>query len=729
MRRLQFFPQSAALLTLCTSLLLSVILAQTPLFNALGYEFSLVAGAALPLVLGLYGFSRDSPHKKLAVAFLTLALPPIVLLLNTLFVRNCTYLEGLFFYTLAAGFGGVFSVGLSLAVQSVLMRWRKTVFVSLYLTLLLAPVLWRFYASPQIFFFNHVFGFYAGSVYDETIEIDVRYFLFRSETLLWSIAFLSFAFRQVWLKSLVRLGLAGGVASASLLGFNSDSFGITSSEDAILRTLAPLGNPSPRLLAFAAPDIPADERRQLQQRLELEWRDLARLIGSDTALTIKIFIYPDAATKKKFTGADETEFTKIWKREIHITAQSFESVIRHELVHILFGEYGLSGLGISTSIGLIEGIAVALETPELDWTDDEYAAALFKLGFAPQQTEVLLGAFGFWTGLGATSYTLMGSFVRHLLDSYGLEKFKAVYARADFEEVYGKTATALIDEWKASLRSVAVAPELENAVRLRFTRKSIFQAECPHSVARLLKKASKALGEKRVLEAAALYREAMWMTTGLNPRAVSGYVSARLQSAALGLVPSGDAFREADSLAALLPQPIPIQFAIASARLWSGFGHQDSALGVLKEIAASHLSFGYEVACASRLLAASEGIEMQVFSPLLSGEERTAFLAEQLDSAATPTVKNSLIRLLKAERLIAQAKFEEAQMELQGSAALPSAVLEFHRQLLRLRAELATGDREAARRTALKVLTLTSPLTGATAKRIAIESMWMLYYP
>jgi len=725
-------------IALALTILLTILLSRTPLFNLLGYEFSFALGIVLPPVMGLLWLAKREPEQaKRRASFWLAVLPPILMLANMLFVRNCDYFEGLVFYILGPVMGSVFAIALALAIRSVLDKWQKSAFLLAWLSLLLFPVSHRFYASPQIYFFNHFFGFFAGAIYDKTIVLDARYFIFRLETLFFASAFFLVAFRhrisfspknEFFSKSL-RLVPAWTFLALPVLIFGlllagrNEEFGITSSHQAIKKTLVPLDSAG---LWLASPTLAFEKRMYYEKRLRHELQDLQRILGMKTLPNIRIFIYPNSATKKRFTGADRTEFTKIWRNEIHITERGFERSIRHELVHILFGAYGIANLGISASIGILEGIAVALETPELSWTPHDYAAALFKLGIAPKHPEKLLGALGFWTGLSSTSYTLMGSLVEFLLEKYGMEKFKRAYAWAAFDEVYQKSPEELISEWKTWLQKRPVSPELERTVRYRFTRKTIFETKCPHTVARSLREASDAFQEKNYPLAETRYNNALEMTEEKNPSALHGLLASKIYGAANGFGSLKNAFSEADSLAKKLEKSLPARFTIANAQLWTGFGQKEMAVRELKKIYNEKLFFNYSLAAALRISLAETDFDFKLLSPLCRAEEKIFLLQRALDSAETNAQKSFAAYLL-AIKLYEINRYKEALHLLLSLEPFAKPEIEFHRQLLILNAAQQTGRKNLAEDAAACAHQISEKLSGTAAKQRFVSERLRLY--
>ncbi|MGQ9806337.1 MAG: hypothetical protein ACUVRP_09715 [Chlorobiales bacterium] len=702
---------------------LSVVLSQIPLFNTLGYESSLVLGVVLPLFFGLLGATTLSRAQKFSSALFTFLAPPLVMLVNMLFVRNCSFVEGLGFYVLSVGIGGIFAYSMMRFLKSLNFKFVVAVYVSLYVGIVILPTLYRFYFTPQIFFFNHIFGFFSGAIYDDAIELERRYILFRAETILLSAFLLLYSFRQKFsMRDLIVVTIS---FFPLILPFElgSDEFGFTSSHATLAKVLVPIDTDRDWRIS---PKSDSLTRQRTVARLEAELRDLKKTLALDTLPNISIFIYPNAEEKRKYTGAENVEFTKPWRKEIHITEQSFSTTIRHELVHILFARYGISGLGISNSIGLVEGIAVAFETPDFDWTAHELAAALLSNNLAPKKSESLLGSFGFWTGLGATSYTLMGSFVRYLVDSYGIEAFKAVYAESDFLRVYNKPLSGLMLEWKEFLSEQAVPPALDSTVLYRFKRKTIFQTECPHRVAVELKYGSRALAEKRYHEALERFKTVLTLTDGKNPRAVQGHFSASLLQAVKDSLPLDEVFRKADSLTRRLEKPEPILFSVANAMLWTGFGSRDSVQSLLTTVKASSLSFNYDYAVALRLEALRIDLDMTYFSPFTSNSERDAILVREFETAKDSSAK-AFIAFLKAERLLAQGKDSSAVALLATLPVFERPELEFQRRYDVLDALLRLGRADSIPSAIAMARESATRFVGRRQKEKSIDALIALY--
>ena len=90
---------------------------------------------------------------------------------------------------------------------------------------------------------------------------------------------------------------------------------------------------------------------------------------------------------------------------------------------------------------------------------------------------------GFWKNPSGKAYYSMGSFVRWLIDEYGIEKMKGFYQGAEFYKLYDVSLTESINEWKVFLKNVKVNKIHKKQILIRFDRKSIFQKVCARRIA------------------------------------------------------------------------------------------------------------------------------------------------------------------------------------------------------------------------------------------------------
>ena len=148
------------------------------------------------------------------------------------------------------------------------------------------------------------------------------------------------------------------------------------------------------------------------------------------------------------------------------TGVSLLDYVAHEGAHVLTGEWG--NLGAAGGM-LAEGVAVyATGGHYQPDTLDQSAAtlvqsplfippAILRRDFANQQHEI--------------AYTESGSFVRYLIDRYGLDDFRALMRRPnDWSNIYGQDFAALTQDWLSLLHArTTSADELRRwQLKIRF---------------------------------------------------------------------------------------------------------------------------------------------------------------------------------------------------------------------------------------------------------------------
>ncbi|NBC16881.1 MAG: hypothetical protein GVY18_06135 [Bacteroidetes bacterium] len=482
---------------LLTYTLLCLALWPLPLLGLLHVESSAVVAFAAYFAAGLSAlaaFRHDASFARVLAAQEAALLLPLALLTVTLLWRpNCGYAQGLLFFALFPGI----TVGLAVAVAYALTsrhrrsRFPRTTLVLLGLGVALLGPLFDLGLHPQFYTYNHIFGGVLGPIYDEALVLRPGLFIFRGLTVLWALlaVLLGRRRRAPWSSGAPWL-LSGVVLLIGLSYLFAGRLGITTPARTIERTLGSVHRTDHFDIYYDATAVSPDDLAWLAEDHEYRYARLAERLGTAPDARIASYLYPDAATKARLTGARTTNVAPVWlpRPQLHVLLDAYDRVFPHELVHVFSRDFGLPVLNASVSVGLVEGLAVALEPPDGRPPPDELVAVAMALrtGVGDDLARDLarrLSPLGFWTGRGAVSYTTMGSFVRYLLDAYGPDRLKAAYAWASFEAAYGKPVEALAREWQATLRTLpAVDRTAADVVRRRFTRPSLLEQRCPHYV-------------------------------------------------------------------------------------------------------------------------------------------------------------------------------------------------------------------------------------------------------
>ena len=483
---------------LLTYAVVGVALWPVPLFNIVHVESAAVVAFVAFFVAGwaaLTAFNRPVPLSAghvLATQGGALIVPLALLTVSLLWAPNCDYMRGLGFYALFPGITVVLAVGTAYALSGTGWRFQKTLLAGLGIGIAALGPLYDIGLHPQFYTYNHVFGGVLGPIYDEDLAIRPGLFAFRGLTLLWAaLAFLvGGALRQAKTGWRVRVGmgliamlLAGGYGFSAPLGVNTPAWYLQQE----------LGGhrPTEHFDIYYDPDaLAAHEVETLARDHEYRYAWLADRLQVDGPDRIISYIYPDPDTKARLTGARTTSVAPVWlpQPQSHVLLNRYEGTFGHELVHVFSRQFGLPILKASWAVGLVEGLAVALEPPDGAPTPrEQVSAAALRTGLdadaLADQVAARLRPFGFWTGRGAVSYTTMGAFVGFLLDRYGPERVRAVYARANFEAVYGQSIDALAQEWAATLHDMPlIARGAAALVTRRFAQPSLFEQRCPHYV-------------------------------------------------------------------------------------------------------------------------------------------------------------------------------------------------------------------------------------------------------
>lgn len=503
---------TAVRIALIVHTLLAIALCFVPLFDVLGFERAFATGLisapiAAAVAISLLRTAEREPAwgveqtgaVGVALFLLFLVPPALAGLLVELVQEPCSPGQGAGFLLLCAGTASLYGGALGLVAASLPRLVRPGWWVALVLVGSLLLSFWRLYDQPQIFAFSMPFGYWPGSLYDEEVEITGAVWAHRGLTVLVAATLFSLVRalydpkrrgkRAVAQRGALSWAMASGLAAVVLqlqgetLGFDQDRETI---EEALSKHVV-----LDELELWIDPSI---EKRTLQQLIEdhqLRYRQLAEFFGVAPKRRLVSYVYRDTDQKRTLMGAANTQLSRPWAGEIHI--DGFETphrVLKHELAHLFAAElaggpFKVPALGgLLINLGIVEGTAVAADWPARVLTTHQWAQAMRVLGLAPDLRKALYPT-GFWSQSSVRAYTAAGSFLRWLIETRGIDRFKVLYRSNDFEESYGTGLDALVTEWETFLDGLGIAPEERVLAEHRFRQPSIFQRVCPHTTAHL----------------------------------------------------------------------------------------------------------------------------------------------------------------------------------------------------------------------------------------------------
>ena len=501
----------------------SLLLSTIPLFNILGFEFCAVltlcvsiAGSHIAMTQfqvmlknpdNLQGSSNQFIlrcfYATLKSNLLLLIIPLIVILLNSLRIKNCNYLDG-FFYFFTLPFISYLTVSVAgiFFIVWLQKRWLAYLTYIVFLILTCIPVVINLIFHPPVFAYHPILGYFPGPIYDFLISISPSYYIARSISVLWGVVFLyillttcevsrntSFSPSLNWSKIFlinsngINIGKIAICLSLFLLVIFSEVFSgqllIRPTRNNISNALGGYRE-TEHFEIFYARELEM-EITQFSNDCEFRYEQLSKYLNTENSKKVRVYLYSTPQQKKKLIGAGSTFVEDPFGYGFHVHSQGFpHPVIKHELAHVLTADW--SPWKVSLNVGIHEGVAVAA-----DWSEDglsvhQWVKAMHQLKVAPPLNSVL--GIGFWRHAGSRSYLLAGSFIRFLIDTYGLEKIKNSFPLGNLETNYERDISSLEAEWRDFLSNEInlTNNDIKYAER-RLKRGGIFEQICAHEMA------------------------------------------------------------------------------------------------------------------------------------------------------------------------------------------------------------------------------------------------------
>jgi tetratricopeptide (TPR) repeat protein len=698
--------------------LLAVVCSCVPLFNSLGFEFS----AAFAIIggfiggiftLGIWNVRQCETLRDVrafagsaAVLLLLLSILPLLIALgNALFVRNCSVIAGLAYYFLLALPSYFFCGALAFLIAIVSARFRKTIFIAFFF-LILAHIPFVAFFRPQIFAFNPIAGYFPGVTYDESVNVFRRLMIYRMGTVSATIAIASYA---VWLwcrkqktsddeparqpiPEMIVLALL--VPFIAVLFLFSDRIGLSSSEDFIREKLGGSYRTVHCDIVYPSGTWKREYAERIGALHEYYYEQLSRYFQVRPAERMTVFFYASPEQKEKLIGASQTDISKPWMHQSHINAADAEAVLKHEMAHLFAAEFGWSPLRISKNSGLIEGAAVAADGVSYEDSVHRTAALVFASGITVDAVSIL-DSFGFAASYAGVSYTLAGSFCSFLIESYGIEKFKQLYATGAYRMVYGRECADLASEWERFVRRMPLTSFDSMKAQYLFKRGSIFQKECVRVIANLNERTRHLMSGHEYEQALASAEYSLKLSR--TPEAVLQKVNALFQLrkfqdvlAFVRLQECGMPHRGSSQSETSIRDILPVHLRAGDA-YWA-LDSLEQAKREYGALLALHLSMGYDEACSVRLASidSPERNALKIFFVYTSAIDDTERSARLLRLSAPPA------KYLSAGGLMAKERYVEAEHILE-SAGRSSPLLEFFRLRLLGRALFLSMEKERAR--------------------------------
>lgn len=671
------------ILLLATSLALPWL----PLMQQPGYELA----TGLCLLLTVFGTSvaiasaRTSHHNLLATAALTLfgVIPALLLAtVRTWLLTACNPFFNASFVPVLVLPTALLSTAIGSLSARVSRAWLTA---GGFIVLSIVSTVWPIGAGPQVFAFNHFGGFFPGPLYDEALELTPSLLWFRFASCCLACALTALHQKHNgW-----ALLLFGAFA---VLEWKSPQFGFRMTDEHLAQALGGTLEIDDMVLHYPL-GLLEQELRQTVEDIRFRHHQIASFLGLSTPPKITVWLYSGPEEKQRLVGAAHTQFAKPWRREVHVNRSTFpHPVVKHELVHALAAAWGSEPFGVTASwaglvphMGVIEGFAVAADNPNDELSLHESAAAMKRKGLLPGVTD-LMSPWGFYTAPPSRAYTVAGSFIRFLHETYGTEPLRQLYRRGDFEAAYNRGLARLAQEYEAFLDTVPLKPNETAAAASRFRRGSLFTRPCAREVSRLAETARDAMAQ-HPHDALPLWERCQSLEND-EP----GFTLAKAQTL-LRMHRTGDAQALLDRELSLLPEDT-VEWANAAllrADVALTQNEDTTALSLWQRIAKHPPT----EALARQAWVREEGMGVDAVTELFQ-QPSSALTLWRLQAALEQHPTRHSLRYLLARRLTLDGAASEALpllKQLHGDASLPLPV---RREVARLLAQAAASTGECA---------------------------------
>lgn len=459
-----------------------------PLARNLEYEYASLVSYALLLLPFLLYFIRKSAPKPLEALVQILVSCAITLLPAFLMFRTeaCLCSENDFrFWWVVQVFPHLI---LSHAVAWLMLKGKERgmkklpLIYGIFLVAAFLQMAWTLWSLPQKRTTHILTGFIHGAIYDNGIAVDAGILWARASHLAIALALLSLAlFHRAKGRSLAVLFLVLSLG----LGYKASKFPSTKHGIAALNEMMPeIRQAKYFTLHYKEPKSEAKQKQidQIYASAVFHSEDLAKILHAE-GTHVELYIYPSRHEKKLWFGGDGTDITDVKTPSVHIVAESWpHGTLRHELVHAMASSFAFYGLGFHPNMGFTEGLATALAPAEDEISLHSGAANILRSAkidpgklFSPM----------FWGESGRRAYTVAGSLIKFLIDNYGVEKVKALYAGESWESTFGRANGSIVADWTNFLMKNYSDRKEDIAAEALFRYPGILHDECPHSKALL----------------------------------------------------------------------------------------------------------------------------------------------------------------------------------------------------------------------------------------------------
>ena len=458
----------------------TVFLQFLPLTNTTGYEFSFLTSFLLFFIGGMLSVSTFNKREKVLFALFFNVVPFLISIVGNILFSTCPISNDAFFYLVLSvpSFMNGYLIGL--IISNSVKRFRFLVFIFTSIGILLISLV-EFYFRPQIYFYNIVYGYFPGTMYDENISITIKLIAYRilSFGFIYFIYLMSLSkskfkkYSLLWIPTIIFLWF---MVLKPVFGFGTSNNDIQSELTQELVT--------EHFKIYTDKNIEFDPT-SIEEMHEFYYAEIKEKLTLSEDRVITSYIFKDNVQKKRLFGSENADVAKPWLKQIYLDENTFQRSLKHEIVHILAGEFGNAPFDVAANINpaLIEGLAMAIEN-NFDDMDIDYIVALAIKNGNSLKLENLFSGYNFLGNLSSQSYLFSGSFIKYLINTHGIEKVKELYSNGDFQLTYGTSIKKFEEDFLTYINELGFTSNAE-IVQLYFGRPALIQKVCPRLAARI----------------------------------------------------------------------------------------------------------------------------------------------------------------------------------------------------------------------------------------------------
>lgn len=247
----------------------------------------------------------------------------------------------------------------------------------------------------------------------------------------------------------------------------ADDAWMTDLDRHVLQQLTGVAESGALVVHYRPGDLTAEQLEQDVAANVADFDELQAKLAMGYSGRIHVFLYRDGDDMRATTEGDSNIAFSTGTVSVH-QVHEFRGV--HELTHIFALQFPPSADGAGPDLFLTEGLATAMAESDQGVPVDDWAAMYLRLGKLRELSELRSDFMGN-APKGVHPYHVAASFVKSLIDRFGIEKVKAWYCNStEAGMVFGVPFPRLERDWRERLAAIPVAPDHERYVLKRFSK-------------------------------------------------------------------------------------------------------------------------------------------------------------------------------------------------------------------------------------------------------------------